>query len=140
MENKYYTPALEDLFIGYECEIKNAADAQQRFNNGVVTKDFLPIIIRIKSDSIRTKYLDREDIEKCGWEYDEDSIRQLPLLRFVKYESGRVCNAVWLDDEDHTIDIIQNNFNGGGGYYSIFKGECKSINELRKVMKMIGIK
>lgn len=148
--SKYYTPDIEDLFVGYECEMQwscgydptwtpytiRVTDEEGAYGEIGFTFDMLDD----GASAVRTKYLSQEDIEGLGWEYDEDSIRQLPLLRFVKYESGRVCNALWLDEDEHTIDIIENNFNGGGGYFTIFKGECKSINELRKIMKMIGIK
>lgn len=161
MNSKYYRPEISDFYVGYEYEYKT-------HDGAVHTKEYMDNLPWLKSnardwvditayinrtlngrmgndpglqdiETIRVKYLDRQDVESLGWEYDEDSIRQLPLLRFVKYENGRVCNALWLDEDEHTIDIIQNNFNGGGGYFSIFKGDCKSINELRKIVSWLKI-
>lgn len=132
MENRYYTPDLEDLFIGYECEMRNfMQDSYSKFDISCwedMEYNAYPYV-----DKLRTKYLDKEDIEKCGWtcqEYISNGYNQ-SYTRNEDSESGYdliYCEA-W--GGKWQIDHC-----GGGIYW----GEIKSINELRKIMKMIGIK
>ena len=150
---KYYTPALEDLFIGYECEQYEPANTENDYLGHYyeswdkITLDAWKIVdVAIKQKIIRTKYLDQEDIEKCGWIYREDSFH-----RKVVEEKGGIYTPThyWFVMNNSNITLTWY----PGQYVMIqkenpnymlpsvkYKGECKSINELRKIMKMIGIK
>src|SRR6187399_1401013 len=67
MNEQYFTPAMEDLRVGYECE---------SYNNHVwvkmifTTKDFDGLPLDIDGRWLRTPYITREQIEKEGWEFD----------------------------------------------------------------------
>jgi hypothetical protein len=72
MENKYYTPAIEEFHVGFEYEIlhNNEWKKTSVFNNSCGGD----IIFEIKNmghwdvvSKPRVKYLDKEDIESLGW-------------------------------------------------------------------------
>src|SRR3954462_1352601 len=71
--DKYYTPKNEEIHIGLEYERRDF-DEENRwvkealgFSSGwlEIPEDF--------AQNIRVKYLDKEDIEACGWCYKETS-------------------------------------------------------------------
>jgi hypothetical protein len=75
MENKYYTPEIEEFHVGFEYEAKP---------KGSIHIDYMPFIWRgnnsliseFTSATLRVKYLDREDIESLGWEFVDSSSSQ----------------------------------------------------------------
>jgi len=64
-ENKYYTPEIEEFFVGFEYEVYDKLHGVWNKENNFFLQqgDF--------KDSIRVKHLDREDIESLGWEHDQ---------------------------------------------------------------------
>lgn len=77
--NKYYTPSLEEFYIGFEYEQYNYDD-KKFYSDTIVDCDFMSsdlkytsdngfttIIEEIKKEYIRVKYLDKEDIESLGF-------------------------------------------------------------------------
>lgn len=167
MEDKYYIPNIEDFYVGYEYEfhsmtiggmaIMDFSEDNKVFNiisqpehkvwyKESVTKNEFGLYERgldkienlIKSNQIRTKYLDKQDIESLGWEYIGKSID----LRFKK--EGRFERHSWtarkiklhygLEDNWLFIHIEDNN-----DEFTIFEGICPSINELKTIMKLLNI-
>lgn len=144
-ENKYYTPEPEELFIGYTCEIKNTADARLRFFPTVITKEFIGSIVRISNTGIRTKYLDKEDVESLGWVNGD-------LYEYYVKENSEFIYKLTNSPGNHYIiidAIIKSkhpNFsiNFPGEFFDYveairYVGECKSINELKVIMKLLRI-
>lgn len=142
-QNKYYTPDLEDIHVGYEMEWlqKACPDALDGVDVDTWFKydyNFQGFSIRgltylIEDRKIRTKYLDKSDIESCGWtcqEYTQDGYNQ-SYTKNVDSESGYdlIYCAAW--DKKWQIDYC-----GEGIYW----GEIKSINELKKIMQYLKIK
>lgn len=129
MKNEYYTPDLEDLFIGYECEVlephKFKIDEDVKRKCSIMSGTHLSEIdnFYIDDNSIRTPYLSKEDIEKEGFKEIEDRIYQNDKAT-IQYSTTFLI--IWL----------------GIGELRIHKyaGECKSINEFRKICKWLNIK
>ena len=65
MENKYYTPEIEEFCIGFECEIKNIIDTIINFTKR--KEAILNYMLKIKFKGIRVKYLDKYDIGCFGF-------------------------------------------------------------------------
>lgn len=136
IDNKYYIPNIEDLFIGYECELKLLNWSKYIFNNvnsfkifDIDIKDILNKTTGlITPPIIRTKYLDKKDIEECEWKFFPKL--SADHLRFVKDDY-----VLFLEDEILTILKLGVPY----GTSTIFNGECKSINELKKIMKWLHI-
>lgn len=126
-DNKYYTPDIEDLYIGYRCETYNAMNGEWVTDtlNGYNIQELYMTIESVLSVYIKTKYLDKEDIESLGWVWSE---------QHGWYTFGE--NQEWLMVIGTTVPLWVNVWNDQGGWY---QGECKSINELRKLIKWLNI-
>jgi hypothetical protein len=158
MENKYFTPDIEDICIGYEYE-KYSIGLQMVYGRFLPDNErddelkWRPNIIKCGSDIlgleagsypnedepykafktlwkdyIRVPYLTKEQIEAEGWKQISSEI--LTHGYFLKGE----CRLELLED---SIICIRN------GYWypenTIYKGECKDINTFRKIIKLLGI-
>lgn len=95
--------------------------------------NFWDISNRIKKEAIRTKYLDKEDIEKCGWNFKElkDHVREI-----YSFISNNHIFTLFKFINDYIIEILVDYRDE----QFIFQGECKSINELKKIMNWLNIK
>lgn len=140
-ENKYYTPDISELHVGYcnyqVCYKKDMWTDALPIADGVQIDNVIDLLAgRVGFNAephVRTKYLDKSDIESCGWtcqEYTQNGYNQ-SYTKNVDSESGYdliYCEA-W--DKKWQIDYC-----GEGIYW----GEIKSINELKKIMKYLKIK
>lgn len=122
--SKYYIPDISDLFVGYECEFLEDPSIEKwipwRFKN---------IFEGASLISIRTPYLTYEQIEKEGWtttEEDGDSYTRKGL-----YEVSTITL-----DQDGKITIFLVMVRDGK---SVYTGQCPSVNEFRKICKLLGI-
>lgn len=130
--DKYFTPDIEDLCIGYECEINNAKGYKDDFEVTVIgykipggyTSELSDIIAMVDDGygEIRTPYLTKKQIEAEGWKNTLGS-------NYRKIND----NTVFCYYENNSLIIWTR------GMRSIFDGECKSINEFRKIIKFINI-
>lgn len=145
---KYFTPSIEDIRVGYECLwIK---DHNEPLNNSNLlplvftpkrvaatlfspinwereeTDNFIPNLM-----SYKVLYLTKEQIETEGWkEYPYMTLCE--QTRFVKGLETLHYNfktyELEVDDEKGEVDDI------------LFKGECKDINTFRYISKLLKIK
>lgn len=91
---------------------------------------------------VRIPYLTKEQIETEGWPYKES------YKDVLKFESDDIWNPktkggfLYYDTKDHTlrIQIKDGNQNmDGPTYHTVFNGRCPSINDFRKIMKLLGL-
>jgi hypothetical protein len=143
----YYTPTLEDLFVGYECErynrpvdlggmtpgstyrVYDGHDKPEGWVRLTVTK----IPVERWQKELRTRFLTREQIEaELGWKKAKHCV--------AVFDGGEFANKkveYWLFMLDgNWIEIHLQNHPFGG---KVFHGRCPSINEFRKIMTMVGI-
>ena len=149
MENKYYQPEIEDFSVGYECEwIYEKNTSHNYYKNPeiydwqkhtITLKDFsdhdlADVFHNIHNDSVswRTKWLDREDIESLGFKYIATDI-----LAWEKNEKTEIflLNNVYLHYISHYKTLIIKEKGVVG--FDLYRGKYKSINEFRKLLKMI---
>lgn len=122
-DNKYYTPDLEDIRIGYSCEIKS----NDNWDFYVVGEGYENITINraineTKFGGIRTPYLTKEDIESEKWKWDRT---------YSCYMKNDV--KLWLEDNQKLSLMVEHDY--------LFNGECKSINEFKYITeKLLKIK
>jgi len=163
--NKYYTPDISDLFIGYECEF--------RFRD---TDNWVKEIISVNTDllylqdvmkerigkqgGVRTKCLDKEDIKNENWEFKPKGLcnwfeKLMPEGYFLDIEANKedkkyleinYCweywykkDSFWLGYYGTNIAIIQNTSGDLKDNQIKYSGKCLSINELKKIMKYLNI-
>ncbi len=145
MENKYYIPDIEDMRVGYECEANPKL-------YGSVEDVWRPTIMRGVGQEViyyhslgvyRTPYLIKEQIEAEGWEYKTTN----KIRYWYEKESPEIggnwygyyiYKAKLIHDPEmkylkilFSFDAIEDE--------CMFEGECKSINELRIIQKMLRI-
>lgn len=128
--SNYYTPDISELFYGYECESLNGhwgkgADRKPWFEKYVVGQDLADY------KEIRTLYLTKEQIEAEGWShYAHVNGRD-------EYQKGDFLCTTYSNLNPYTGRIcIRSRDNKGD---TLFTGQCKSINEFRRICKLVGI-
>jgi hypothetical protein len=127
MENKYFTPDIEDFHVGYECEILKEKWEHFVFN----VEEIIPVFARVNSktivsDKIRVPYLTKEQIEAEGWKPEKSYFRKNNLYLFFENNELEIEFG-----EPFTWDASDSDVR--------YKGECKDINTFRKIIKLLGI-
>lgn len=139
MENKYFTPDIEDFHVGYEFQRfiprKNATE-EECWETIKLPVNYLTldeIDNEIIEKEIRVPYLTKEQIEAEGWIEDEG------LYKLRKNEDLFFT----IDFNTDSYSLIINSYSKiNTTFYSgdhIFKGFCKDINTFRKITKLLGI-
>lgn len=133
---KYYTPTEEEFHMGFEYE-------QNSFIPGFNPKgDWGKQVYRGQLlSNPRVKYLDRDDIEACGWKYTGRSI----CLWFKKEVSDTPGGRHRLTHcqfsfEPKTRECKIEAFMGTSSEGVLFEGFLKNISELRRLMQQLNIK
>lgn len=131
MENKYYTPKIEEFHVGFEyyhASFKDQVLSIYTVNN---TYDFKNIEDEIKNEIVLIKLLDREDIESLGFKYDSDNF-------FEGFFNGLIYKIL-LVDGNVWIYFRQNVGNEKIIDKTSFFGKIKNKSELKKLMVQLGI-
>ena len=148
MENKYYTPQIEEFCVGIEYEtkissnhdewmvVKIVSPNQTQSLNGTYKDDWELELVRV--DETRVKYLDKEDIESLGWSLEAIGAQGISLhdsekyKMFCDYLRGRVkCEMIYNLHSKWVLITIDSK--------TIFAGFIKNKSELIKLMKQLGI-
>lgn len=143
MENKYYTPKIEEFHVGFIFELKLCDGSWKKreftnctFENMIDTNDggerpFEAGLYWIHNEAplIRVKYLDREDIESLGWIHEEDNL--------FTFKSGDITYYLILYPKfDNKIEIRCTH---PSVTYGNFLGNCKNKSEFKRVMEQLRI-
>ena len=139
MENKYYTPSIEEFFVGFEYEEEDSLEDNLWIKR---TLDFNYGWLEIPQDFAndkRVKYLDSSDIEELGF--------TVVKTKGNSFEAIKKFNFTY---EDCTTEGEYNIIVGGDKYCviklkdigetTLFRGEIKNKNVLKQVFKMLDIK
>ena len=126
MKNKYFTPDIEDLCIGYECQFRMDKNSIYWEELLISNKDIIKELINHPEFEFRTIYLTKEQIEAEGW---------------TKEKSYFIKNNIYLFFEDKFLVIDSGNPFSWEAIDSeiLFKGKCKDINTFRKICKLLEI-
>jgi hypothetical protein len=145
MENKYYIPDITELFVSYKYEMisyssnnygtnkndyiwkKFILDRKDYFSDYKEGSFFEIILSRLSNNHIRTKYLDKQDLENEGWIQENE----------ILFKLERDLTDRWyllFDKEKQRIEFCDNNDEFE------FAGTIKSINEFRNIIKYLEIK
>ena len=144
-ELKYYTPEIEDIRVGYEYEYKthNGVNySKEEFDKlpwekGIYGFNDFPYVERtmkgrMQFQTVRVPYLTKEQIEAEGWKQMPPPIisisKEFRNIPFIK-------NGYRLD-----YNLNSNQLSITVNEQFLFYGECKSINELRTICKLLNIK
>jgi hypothetical protein len=135
MENKYFTPDIEDLYVGYKLEIKGPHDVDWQpivLGKDAIWHQFTNLEnLGQAMEQLRVPYLTKEQIEAEGW-IDNTLCYQTPEL-FVGLQNSQTWRKLVYKFSDNVLQIVEVD-----DYY-IYSGQCKDINTFRKIIKLLGI-
>lgn len=170
MENKYYTPEISDIRVGYECEVEmdiitSEGEKVERIwtpftfkkqNLTIHVKGQEPVIINNVmrySESMRTPYLTKKQIEAEGWkEVKNESSVDRVRYRFEKkvldetepegeyYLTHTLLFDRWLGRGYTIPSIIIDKEDAPSFYSSGVHISCPSINEFRTINNLLNIR
>lgn len=136
-KEKYFVPEISDLRIGYECEadISFYTNAPKpTWNKNIFTGVGQEIIKYHAWGMYRTKYLTKAQIESEGWKFNGTGVigadnKEIEVYNQKNYGLRKYKNefiTIAQFKENQLMDIL-------------YKGSCKSINELRQIQKLLEI-
>lgn len=151
MENKYYTPSIEEFHMGFEYEYSNdniirgvlrdkglSTDGKTEATwikdtlTEITAKDFKKQLFGLK-----VKYLDKEDIESLGWKEREDLIG---IYKIDRWELCDLSSSAIMISRFTELDWPMAKENEGKLFRDThFKGLCKNKSELKVLMKQLNI-
>lgn len=149
-ENKYFTPDIEDIRVGYECEIwwnenmlpENHWCSIIVGDNQTEDFDLIDFTSRIRKNELRVPYLTKEQIQAEGWKYystlaEGDEIEAPSLTAYVYQKEGFTCRFSILDRK---VAFFAKQINGDEWWKRmIFTGDIKDINTFRQIIKLLEI-
>lgn len=129
--DKHFVPDLEDLYVGYKVELMTCNGYivgvfPEIFEHNSELDEYEDSYIKAAHAILRTKYLDREDIESLGW-------IQHATMSEVFFREDNPLGILYLELRDNNIIRIENDRTSE----YLFQGKAKSINELKKIMEWI---
>lgn len=141
-DNMYYTPEETDLYIGYQCEMKDKDEKSNAYTKITLGRSHLLNYLEWMEDrDIRTPYLNNEQIENDGWQPVGGTPHQRTFRMKSavpdKLETGKTFEITkYLAAQTPWIEVttIQDK-----KQVTLYKGRCKSINELRLICRMLCI-
>lgn len=145
MENKYYTPTIEEFHVGFEFETNNVSTLskeKQIWKQMIATPNIIGAIDYdlstnsregiYRNESIRVKYLDQSDIESLGW-VKHNINKNCYYIELHKNTFGTIYMEYY--DEQETKWCIESDRHGE----TIFIGTIKNKSQLKFIMKCLGI-
>lgn len=140
MESKYFTPDIEDIHIGYECEllmntnvsILNPTSNAPEFKPFIFEKNKIELLIKLY-DSIRVPYLTKKQIEAEGWKHTGGKLISGANQLYEKKEKYSPVIIYSTDSRKIKIEDSEGNT-------LLETVECKDINTFRLIQKLLGIK
>lgn len=145
IENKYYAPKLEEFHIGFQYEW---LDEKGNWHKEDSPKEISQDGFEEQTYGLRVKYLNREDIEKCGFVTGGEVLLSARGPMSFRYEDYYITFASSYPDQglcwdnNITIEKYFKSNTGKDNYINIvlFKGLIKNISELKIILSQIGVK
>ena len=146
---KYYTPTIEEFYVGFEYEFNILKDNKWKdfkFLLGDEFNSLYELDEDINNNLIRVKYLDEQDIidlkfikENCLDAYYKDEIKE-----GFKLSIDDNTTIVLIKHGNNKISIVKeycyNDYSGNTEITFLFYGIIKNKSELKKALKMLNIK
>lgn len=138
--DKYYTPTLDEFFIGFEyegyrdefCPDHNKEWIDLTFGRWTSPNSHKKLLELIENNKVRVKYLDKSDIESLG--FIEDKTNSEPNRLNLEFISNECIYGVVLYN---ITQIIIYKYNKKEEI--LFQGIIKNKSELIKLLKQLNI-
>jgi hypothetical protein len=140
MENKYYTPKIEEFHVGFEFQFNDTEE-------NIIFTENCPYPLEIITDFIsrkliRVKYLDREDVESLGFIDKPISANQkFSYYKILEDDKVYQITEFWSMNRSKRENLIRV-FVGSlykYPYTEIFRGDIKNKSELKRLMQQLNI-
>ena len=138
MEEKYYSPELQEFHYGFEYELFDPV--LKRWCK--FTFDEQDKLGFIKANKSRVKFLDKEDIESLGWKY----VNFIPNGDgdYRWYDEYELNSSILIISDQitiiRTISVAESDLAFYNSENNVFKGYIKNKSELKKLMSQLKIK
>lgn len=129
MDNKYYTPTIEEFHVGFEYEWNNPNEDDIWRDSIACREDCYYAVEDLIHEfrfNYRVKYLDKEDIESLGFKYIENN-------SFESNEDNYLSLEYFKDDKGWYLTYSENESQFG------FGGWIKNKSELITLLKQLSI-
>lgn len=143
MENKYFTPSIEDIRVGYECEVNMGLipGFREGWNKEILNQENTAYYLKFGSakSMFRVPYLTKEQIEAEGWIYTEyTTVYGFHKTFYKVVDHYGVTREIELryNYETYFLSLEYD----CGDRCTLYEGECRCINDFRLIMKMLKIK
>ena len=141
MSDKYYIPDISEFHVGFEFEytkddgtLIKSTDFNFSFYNDD-TDTVTEVEGKIKEKSIRVKYLDREDIEECGFnETSNEDMADNNGYLFTKEDKDFITAWIELRFWTNSKRVQIKKIDG-----IVFDGIIKNKSEFKRILKQVGI-
>ena len=133
MENKYYTPDIEEFYIGFEYERGDYGEEDAWVKEALsFDHGWLEVSENFHKDK-RVKYLDQEDIKRLGFKLD-------PIRSYLNYRNcfSLLINELYGLSLDHIYNENKIILRGHKVDYptkTLFEGSIRNLSELKKLLK-----
>lgn len=146
--DKYYTPKIEEFYIGFEYEIneeiglwsKKYEWIKSELSKGQMCQCLNWLYFTDNNSKYRVKYLDKEDIESLGWERNSLRAHQLTRQIYNKdnwmllYNSENHKLSLTVKDPSLNLEMMIKLRTT-----EVFNITIKNKSELIKLLKQLGI-
>lgn len=147
-ESRYFTPSIEDIRVGYECEQQFITTYDAGTKSERVVESWYPTVIqhihnhqhpKIPNPVYRVPYLTKEQIEAEGWKdvTGPDDYLVFGSCHFDKgiYHLAFLSGTVIVGEEKRHTSTIVIRIDS----HIRYAGECGDINTFRYICKLLGI-
>lgn len=141
---EYFTPLIEDIRVGYECELLRDPSkdvSEQEWMPFTFKRLSLPAYctekgqFELTTQSLRVPYLTKEQVEAEGWKITYREIKPNPYkVDWINAKKGDY--DLWINlalhDKMHLgVDRTK--------WGILYRGQCKDINTFRQICKLLGV-
>ena len=134
MTKEYYTPRIEDFYVGFEFVLwlNNSYWSKPRVWDYKTTDSLKQIEQDINNQQVKVKYLDKEDIESLG--FRRDMIKNTLVNNFIFYKDN-----ISLSFDNQINDLKISVLTKSKRTCDLFVGHIKNISELKVLLKQLEI-
>jgi hypothetical protein len=139
MENKYYTPSIEEFHVGFEYEaVTNPNITNLNWSKRLVDmhSNLVAYSAMIGSGLVRVKFLDRQDIEELGWGYSETYSENEIFTKKVTIIRGEYDAYLHYVEYTKWVMIYLKNETES---HTVFAGTIRNKSQLRQLMAWLNI-
>ena len=140
MENKYFTPSIEDIKVGYECEKEDLLKGWKTFIfDAKAIRDYMNCsMVDYQDDFFRVPYLTKEQLEAEGWDLlSEYQFSDKYVVKFQKIPE--IGNPVILHFIDNNWIIVKKESLRKHELPCEYSGQCNNINTFKTIIKLLNI-